>query len=205
MKPNYHFSYKSDGAYGILPNGAEFVVDAEDADRVSEKFWNYKVSKGYIICPERQMKRLPLHRFILGITDEKIMVDHINRNKLDCRKSNLRIVTAQQNSMNCSMRPNATGFKGVSFVKSRNIYRAQIGINNRDISLGKSIDPVVCAQMYNIAARLLFGDYCGHINDVPQPSIKLIEKIELRCQPYMDEAYQATRKCGLSFCATKGR
>ena len=43
---------------------------------------------------------ISMHRFIMGITDSKIRIDHINGNKKDNRKSNLRIATASQNGIN---------------------------------------------------------------------------------------------------------
>jgi len=60
--------------------------------------------------------------------------DHINQDKLDNRKANLRIVTHQQNMTNQKVRKNQTGIKGVYKVKSG--YVAKIKANYQLIHLG---------------------------------------------------------------------
>lgn len=60
-----------------------------------------------------------LHRVLLGLKPgDRQIVDHINRNRFDNRRSNLRIVTSAQNAQNRSRaRNNTTGFKGVRQVR----------------------------------------------------------------------------------------
>jgi len=203
--PNYHFIINGKIAIGTLLDGTEFVIDAEDVDLVSAHYWHHKKSKGYIISKPHQSEKLFLHRFLIGVSEKNVIVDHINRNKLDCRKGNLRLVTAQQNSMNASLpSTNTSGFMGVSFVTRRKCYRAQIGLGNKDIYLGSSKDSLICAQMYNYAALLLFKDYVGHLNDVPELDDGLKRKIEERCHSYMAESLKATQPCGHFLCAAKG-
>lgn len=204
-RPDYHFSVDGGAAKGVLPDGTEFIIDAGDMETVSRHYWHYKKNKGYIVSVQAESGKMQLHRFLLGITDENVIVDHANRNRLDCRKGNLRIVTPQQNSMNSSLpHSNTSGFIGVSFVTSKGRYRAQIGLGNRDIYLGASEDPGICAQMYNHAAMLLFGEFAGYKNGVPEPSEKLKRKIERKCRPYMEEASKAAQPCGLFSCFQKG-
>lgn len=199
------FSVDGGAAKGVLPDGTEFMIDAGDMETVSRHYWHCKKNKGYIVSVQAESGKMQLHRFLLGITDENVIVDHANRNRLDCRKGNLRIVTPQQNSMNSSLpHSNTSGFIGVSFVTSKGRYRAQIGLGNRDIYLGASEDPEICAQMYNHAAMLLFGEFAGHKNGVPEPSEKLKRKIEGKCRPYMEEASKAAQPCGLFSCFQKG-
>lgn len=57
-----------------------------------------------------------LHRYILGITDPKILVDHIDRNGLNCQKSNLRLTDCSTNKRNSNPnRTNKFNFNGLSF------------------------------------------------------------------------------------------
>lgn len=204
-RPDYHFVVDGTSAKGTLPDGTEFLIDAEDMETVSRHYWHYKKGSGYIISRQRKSGNQQLHRFLLGLADENVIVDHANRDRLDCRKKNLRIVTPQQNSMNSSLpHSNSSGFIGVSLVTSKGRYRAQIGLGNRDIFLGSSKDPVICAQMYNVAAGLLFRGYAGHKNDVPEPLEELKRKIEGRCRPYMDEADKAAQPCSLFSCFQEG-
>lgn len=197
---DYCFVISGNVATGTLVNGIEFVIDTEDIKRVSAYPWSVK--NGYIICKSSSMagakKAIPLHRFLMNLPyDSSQIVDHINRNPLDCRKSNLRLVTEEQNSMNCSLAANnKTGYRGVSYVESVNKYQAAISLCNKDIFLGRSKDPIECAQMYNIAATLLHPGFEGHLNNVPEPSHQIKEKIQNRCKPFIKEAFYATQPCG---------
>ena len=68
-----------------------------------------------------------LHRFILGITDSKTIIDHIDRNGLNNQKSNLRLVTNSLNKRNqdvCSN--NRFNFNGISYEPAKGNHSAQI-------------------------------------------------------------------------------
>lgn len=198
--PNYNFLIKNNIATGILSNSKKFLIDADMVDCVNQKHWHTN-EKGYIVCGERSGQKDLLHRLILGISpSDNAIVDHVNRNKLDCRRDNLRIVTHQQNSMNRSIsKINTSGFVGVGLNSRKNAYYAKIGLNNRNIHLGTSKDVIICAQMYNIAAQLLFGEYVGHLNDVTAPSLELIQKVEEKCNLYKATADLATQPVGSLF------
>jgi len=80
-----------------------------------------------------------IHRLILGLSrNDPRQVDHINRNPLDNRRANLRIVSASENQFN--KRPvfknNTSGYKGVSFHKRDHRYTAHKQINGRKVWLG---------------------------------------------------------------------
>lgn len=82
-------------------------IDKEDAERVLAHRWHVHVDDTNVyarrlVRDKLTGKRHPiyLHRFILGVTDPKIFVDHENRDGLDCRKTNLKPVTIAQNNKN---------------------------------------------------------------------------------------------------------
>lgn len=84
-----------------------------------------------------------IHRLVMetfGIrpeSDEMLVVDHINQNKLDNRLSNLRWLTVSQNGMNSKIwRTNTLGVKGVYYFKHRDKYHALIHVNGVRINLG---------------------------------------------------------------------
>lgn len=67
-----------------------------------------------------------LHNIVMGYTgSQKIVIDHINRNKLDNRKSNLRRVSNKVNGLNTNWN-NKYGCAGVSYVKSRHKFQVAI-------------------------------------------------------------------------------
>ena len=59
----------------------------------------------------------------------------------------------------------------------------KVGYGGKRIKLGSSKDDLVTlAQMYNIGASFFFGEYAGALNNVPEPSDKLIKACErFRC------------------------
>ena len=137
--------------------------------------------------------------------NKKIYIDHINRDRSDCRKRNLRLVTMQQNCMNSSViHSSATGLRGVTFDKAKGMYIARIGLNDKRIYLGSSKNPEICAQMYNWAATIIFGEFAGELNDVPEPPEWIKRQVERKCKPYLVEAMVATQPCGFTFVNLKG-
>jgi hypothetical protein len=113
------------------------IVDDEDYAAVSRFRWH--LNEGYAsrstgIRPHRVMVRM--HRLIAGPKVGQ-HVDHINRDKLDNRRVNLRTVSHQQNCWNSSARANSkTGVKGVSWRAEKKKYRAVIEHAGRQIFLG---------------------------------------------------------------------
>lgn len=184
--PDYEFRIKDGMAIGILPDGSEFIIDATKI-KIVEQFYFHLNHKGYAysVRSKEDGGNLMLHWLVLGYTSRPpFIVDHLNRNKLDCWVSNLRLVTNQQNSMNRRIgKNNRSGYLGV-VVRKRD-YLAKICLSNHQISLLKSTNPVLCASAYNYASSLLFGEFAGHRNEVPE--LDEFNKVIVRnaCIPYM--------------------
>lgn len=103
-----------------------------------------------------------LHRRVLGLTDSGIIVDHVNGDGLDCRRANLRIASAAENSRNARKhRDNASGFKGVSWDRTRGRWQAQITVRGRRFRLGRFTDPRAAAAAYDAGAREHFGAFAA--------------------------------------------
>ena len=102
-----------------------------------------------------------LHRLVSDCPKD-LMVDHISRDGLDNRKSNLRISSNHQNQGNAGLnKRNKTGFRGVSFIKSSGKYRASIKDGNTDRTLGEFITPEEAATVYDSAAARIFGSFAN--------------------------------------------
>ncbi len=87
-------------------------------------------------------------------------VDHVDGNGLNNRRSNLRIVTVQQNQQNKSVLvTNKSGFKGVHLNKATGLWRAQIHHNGRKYSLGYFKEVADAGRAYDAKARELFGEF----------------------------------------------
>lgn len=206
-KTDYSFKVNGKAAEGILPDGTHFLIDAEDIPLVSVHSFHLN-GKGYIISSKRAEYKqcFFLHWLVLGYTRRPgFQVDHINREKTDCRKCNLRPVTNQQNCMNRGlMKTNKSGYVGAFYYSPRRYYISRICINNKRIALHHSDSLIECAQAYNIARAFLFGNFAGHKNEVPDPSPELIHAVEEKCRPYLQEAVAATEAITIQALSRKG-
>ena len=106
----------------------------------------------------------PLHKVVLALHGIDIpngmQVDHINRNKLDNRLSNLRVVTPTQNNLNkpAATTKKASAYKGVHKTASGS-WQAMIWYKGKNYGLGSYKTPEEAALAYNIKAKELYGDY----------------------------------------------
>jgi len=111
-------------------------IDEEDFELIKDSYWTVENSGGYIINWRTKQK---LHNLIMRVDNHSFQaeVDHINRNKTDNRKGNLRIVNRQINNLNRGLnKNNSSGYKGVAWHKQRGKWRAYIIIDHRQINLG---------------------------------------------------------------------
>jgi len=124
----------------ILVNKA--IIDLDDINLIKNYKWNLLYNKdefgyGYASTSVNGVTLL-LHKLITH-TNEDIIIDHIDCNKLNCRKNNLRIANKSKNSQN--RKPpvtNTSGFTGVAWNKNRNRWYAGITLNRECINLGSS-------------------------------------------------------------------
>jgi hypothetical protein len=113
------------------------VVDAADLPLLTRYRWH--LNNGYARhterLPEGGWRHVYLHREIVGDLPDGMEVDHINGDKLDCRRENLRLVTRLQNSHNRrSLQHDATRAKsGFRWVYSApgGKWMAQVRVNYR--------------------------------------------------------------------------
>ena len=130
-----------------------------------------------------------LHWFVMNTdSSHEYLIDHINRDKTDCRRKNLRAVTEAQNSINHSrLSTNRSGYTGVFWNKQTKKWTSFIFTSGRHIYFGNYTDKIYAAQCYNFACKLLRGEYAGELNDVPEPSSELKLMVYKKCLPYMNK------------------
>lgn len=153
-----------DGTHTVpLTRGAVAIIDSTDAPLVSQYTWSlnrHPDRPDYASC-HRDGKTIYLHRLIAGARPNE-HVDHENLDSLDCRRSNLRIATPQQNMMNVlKRRTNTAGYKGVQRRCDGKKWVARIQVNGKGIHLGSFASPVAAARAYDRAAIEYFGEFAN--------------------------------------------
>jgi hypothetical protein len=107
-----------------------------------------------------------MHRVILGLPPKNPHVDHKNHDRLDNRRSNLRIVTQAQNNTNRRKRAGTSSrFKGVTWSKPRQKWEAQIQVDGWHRMLGRFATEEEAARAYNQAALAAWGEF-AFLNEV---------------------------------------
>jgi hypothetical protein len=146
---------------GRIGNGLYVIVDDENYELALQYSWSLSV-RGYVQTSVRlkedwrKIKVLFLHRMLIAINPGEL-VDHINRNRLDNRRSNLRHCTYSENSQNRrKIAKNTTSrYVGVTLKKGR--WKASIMKDAKTISLGCYGSESEAALAYNVKALQLYG------------------------------------------------
>lgn len=145
------------------------LVDDEDYEFIiSYGSWN--ICKGYARTTKqikKNRKTVRMHQLVMermGLAlDNFTLCDHINRNKLDNRRCNLRPASISQNAANANITTNACGFKGVS--KNYDKWVARISINGKVKHLGRFDTPEKAALKYNEVALEMFVEF-AQLNEI---------------------------------------
>lgn len=155
-----------------LTQGLFAKIDDEDFERVSQYNWcaaklqNY--NKYYATNKRKDNHTKYMSRFILGVLDKNILVDHINRDTLDNRKANLRTCTYSQNNSNRTSK--AQGLrKGISFHTKKNgdkVYQVTIYAGKIRRYKGGFLNIESAALAYNELAKIHHGEF-AQLNTIP--------------------------------------
>jgi hypothetical protein len=158
----YHEGYAEVLLYDKTGNEKDrSLIDLEDVAKIKNYVWCIK-DNGYAYCRLPDNRKLFMHKIIMGTNHE---IDHCNRNRLDNRKTNLRVATRQQNSMNQSLKSNNTsGIKGVYWDKNRQTWNAEIMKAGKKYHLGRYKHKEQAAQIRQSAELQLFGEFSALVN-----------------------------------------
>lgn len=142
-----------------LSRGKFALVDDEDFKVLNRYKWHCN-NCGYAMQRVRagkQKRNIMMHRVILNCPDG-MQTDHIDGNRLNNQKNNLRICTQSQNEINKGRREtNISGYKGVSYHDK--YIKARISCGGKQYHLGYFPDLISAAKAYDVKARELFGEY----------------------------------------------
>jgi len=144
-----------------LTKGKVAIVDAADYDWLNSFKWSANErANGSYACSQIKGKKAFMHRIIMNPPTEKV-VDHIDHNGLNNRRTNLRICSIADNSRNLKPRRNAktSFYKGVSWNKKSKKWMATIKFNQKYYHIGFFDDEIAAAKAYDKMAKKLFGKF----------------------------------------------
>lgn len=148
-----------------LSHGFQTVVDEDDWPTI-QHLTLYRGTNGYVYFSRWENGRSnprTLHGFLMA-APKGTHVDHVNGDKLDNRRSNLRVVTPQINQVNRRRlnRNNKSGVRGVQRVAVSAVkpWRAQITVNRRNLHLGLFATEQEAVAARRAAEREHFGEEC---------------------------------------------
>lgn len=159
-----------------LVNSSAFAL-VDDADYAFLMQWQWRLNnKGYAVRSEviaGKRVYVNMHRVILDAPRGRY-VDHIDNNKLNNTRINLRLCTGSQNQANRRLhRNNTSGFKGVTRRGDR--WHARIEVNGKSIHLGYHDSAHQASLVYDHAARRYFGDF-ARLNHPRSPRMEAYEQ-----------------------------
>lgn len=135
--------------------GMDILFDDEDWPLVAEYTWcNRNGYAATTIWVDGASVGIYMHRLLLGLGPRKPFVDHINRNRADNRRQNLRIVTQSENLQNRGPnKDNALGIRGVC--RAGNRFRAYICVRRTKFYLGSFETPELAKEFRDLASEML--------------------------------------------------
>ena len=137
---------EKDGYIILKIKDKECLIDKDVFNVV--KNYKFCIQKGYAF----NNKIGKLHKFIVGSIPKGMQVDHINGNRMDNRRCNLRVCSNQQNSFNRKC-------NGYYFRKDLNKWQSYITVNNKTITLGCYEKEEDAIRVRKEAEEKYFGDY----------------------------------------------
>lgn len=148
-----------------LTQGKTAIVDDADHQRLSAYKWSADrhhtgryYAKAMIRDESGRYRKVYMHRFIMGMTDRTILVDHRDGDSLNCQRHNLRPSTNSQNQAN-RRKLKSPGMRGVFQRKGSKRFYAQLYKDKKRISLGSHATAEAAAMAYDRAAVEHFGEF----------------------------------------------
>jgi hypothetical protein len=132
------------------------IVDDDDYDWLSQRKWYLNIG-GYAVTNIKKGTTF-MHRRILN-PPTGTFTDHIDGNRLNNQRNNLRAVSAAENNRNSRAKGGASGYKGVSWHKASQKWNAQLRCDYKHVHIGLFDSIIEAAHAYDEAAKKHFGTF----------------------------------------------
>lgn len=155
-----------------LSQGLAATIDESDYSDVARFKWTVSRKNGKFYAVRRVHlgpiskytyagKMVYLHSHLMAPARGQV-VDHINGDPLDCRRSNMRVCSNTENARNRTRgKNNTSGYKGVVYTPKTGRWRAYIMVNRKGIHIGYFSTPAEAARAYDAAALKYFGEFAN--------------------------------------------
>ena len=182
---------------GYTSKGERFLFDKEDFDIIKNYCW-FIDKKGYVVAAERTTgKDIKLHRLIMNAVNGE-MIDHIDHDRANNCKSNLRKCSYLENARNRSAKKDSlSGVTGVLWYKPTSKWKAQINISGKLKHLGYFTDINEAIRVRIKAELEFYKEYAPTYNYFTREQKKAILNDELSGEDIMKilQLNQDVEKC----------
>ena len=153
------YEFLEDVVVGHINNSdAVFYIDIDDYEKVKNYCWH--LNGDGRVASTINGKHVVLSRYIMNCNDDKLVVDHIDRDPLNNIKYNLRICTQTDNTKNKSLyKNNKSGHNGVFYDKKGEVWRAYINCESKRYSLGQYKNKEEAIEVREKYEKELFGEF----------------------------------------------
>lgn len=177
----------------------EIFMDDEDYEWLNQYTWhvNQEYACRNVLVGDKIGAQLSMHRMIMDAKKGEV-VDHINHNKIDNRKQNLRVCTYEDNSRNQSLRKNnKSGINGVHWHKNVKRWMAKIQHEGKPVSLGSFVkieDAIVARKEAEIK---YYGEFSNKNIQIDKENLEKSYKKEVIAKSPIDYKYSKETLSGV--------